>query len=125
MPVRPPPCITATPPRAAARRPLQISAVLYIPLLKGRIFSAEDPFWNKKSLDVGVAEVGMRSSSSPQGSLVAALQGTGGAGGGGGGLAPHVACTRACTTLPGLPQPICRCPTPLPAVFQVFQRHGL
>ena len=46
-------------------------------------------------------------------------------GGGGGGLAPHVACTRACTTLPGLPQPICRCPTPLPAVFQVFQRHGL
>lgn len=36
--------------------PLQISAVLYIPLLHGRIFSAEEPYWNKKSLDVGVAE---------------------------------------------------------------------
>lgn len=36
---------------------LQISAVLYIPLLKGRIFSAEEPVWNKRSLDVGVAEV--------------------------------------------------------------------
>lgn len=35
----------------------QISAVLYIPLLKGRIFSAEEPDWNKRSLDVGVAEV--------------------------------------------------------------------
>jgi hypothetical protein len=31
--------------------------VLYIPLLKGRIFSAEEPSWNKKSLDVGIAEV--------------------------------------------------------------------
>ncbi len=37
--------------------PKQISAVLYIPLLKGRIFSAEEPDWNKRSLDVGVAEV--------------------------------------------------------------------
>lgn len=37
--------------------PVQISAVLYIPLLKGRIFSAEEPSWNKKSLDVGLAEV--------------------------------------------------------------------
>ncbi|KAL4420519.1 hypothetical protein ABPG75_010175 [Micractinium tetrahymenae] len=36
--------------------PLQISAVLYIPLLHGRIFSAEESYWNKKSLDVGVAE---------------------------------------------------------------------
>lgn len=36
--------------------PHQISAVLYIPLLKGRIFSAEEPDWNKRSLDVGVAE---------------------------------------------------------------------
>jgi hypothetical protein len=39
-------------------RPRQISAVLYIPLLKGRIFSAEEPDWNKKSLDLGIAEVG-------------------------------------------------------------------
>lgn len=38
--------------------PAQISAVLYIPLLHGRIFSAEEPQWNKRSLDVGVAEVG-------------------------------------------------------------------
>lgn len=43
---------------ASARPPLaQISAVLYIPLLHGRIFSAEEPQWNKMSLDVGVAEV--------------------------------------------------------------------
>jgi hypothetical protein len=39
---------------------LQISAVLYIPLLKGRIFSAEEPVWNRRSLDVGVAEVRRR-----------------------------------------------------------------
>lgn len=34
----------------------QISVVLYIPLVMGRIFSAEEPVWNKRSLDVGVAE---------------------------------------------------------------------
>jgi len=33
--------------------------VLYIPLLKGRIFSAEEPVWNKRSLDAGLAEVGL------------------------------------------------------------------
>lgn len=43
-------CLLCSPPQ-------QISAVLYIPLLKGRIFSAEEPDWNKRSLDVGVAEV--------------------------------------------------------------------
>ena len=40
--------------------PHQISAVLYIPLLKGRIFSAEEPVWNKRSLDIGIEEVRRR-----------------------------------------------------------------
>ena len=38
--------------------PYQISATLYIPLVGGRMFSAEDKAWHKQPVDVAIVQVG-------------------------------------------------------------------